>query len=85
MTKLIHIYIFITVWMLTGIIGWYLLWRKGHIKRSGDIWGQFGLVTDVLTAGCFGPIILTFGLLEKYVETNMDENLDSDVENKKEN
>jgi len=45
-----------------------MLWRKGHIRRSGDIWGQFGLVTDVLTAGCFGPIILIFGLLEKYVE-----------------
>jgi len=79
MTKLIHIYIFLVIWILSGIIGWFLLWRKGHIKRSGNIWGQFGLITDVLTASCFGPIILIFGLLEKYVEKNNDENLDSNI------
>jgi len=33
----------------------------------------------VLTAGCFGPIILIFGLLEEYVEKNNDENLDSNI------
>ena len=47
-----------------------MLWRKGHIKRSGNIWGRFGLITDVVTAGCFGPLILIFGLLEKYVEND---------------
>ena len=83
MTKLIHIYIFLAIWMTSGVIGWYLLWRKGHIKRSGNIWGRFGMITDVITAGCFGPLILIFGLLEKYVEKNNDEDLDSDVENKK--
>ena len=60
-----------------------MLWRKGHIKRSGNIWGRFGMVTDVVTAGCFGPLILIFGLLEKYVEKNNDKDLGSDVENKK--
>ena len=79
MAKLIHIYIFLTIWMLSGIVGWFLLWRKGHIKRSGDIWGRFGLITDILTAGCFGPFILVFGILEKYVEKNNDENLNSNV------
>ena len=62
--------------MTSGIIGWYMLWRKGHIKRSGDIWGRFGLITDVLTAGSFGPIILIFGLLGEYVEKNDNEGTD---------
>jgi len=83
MTKLIHIYIFLTIWMTSGIIGWYMLWRKGHIKRSGNIWGRFGMVTDVVTASCFGPLILVFGLLEKYVEKDNEEDLNSNVENKK--
>ena len=60
-----------------------MLWKKGHIKRSGNIWGRFGLITDIVTAGCFGPIILVFGLLEKYVENDSNEDLNSDVENKK--
>ena len=83
MTKLIHIYIFLAIWLASGFIGWYLLWRKGHIKRSGDIWGRFGLITDVLTAGCFGPFILFFGLIEKYIEKDNNEDLDNNVENKK--
>ena len=77
MTKLIHIYIFLAVWMTSGFIGWYMLWRKGHIKRSGNIWGWFGLITDVLTAGCFGPLILIFGLLETYVENDDNERTNS--------
>jgi hypothetical protein len=84
MTKLIYIYIFITAWILSGVIGWYLLWRKGHIRRSGNIWGRFGTITDAMTAGCFGPLILTFGILEKYVGEDNDKNLNNDVENKKE-
>ena len=83
MTKLIYIYIFLAIWLTSGIIGWYMLWKKGHIKRSGNIWGRFGLITDIVTAGCFGPIILVFGLLEKYVENDSNEDLNSDVENKK--
>ena len=77
MTKLIYIYIFLTIWTLSGVIGWYMLWRKGHIKRSGNIWGRFGLITDVLTAGCFGPLILIFGLLETYVENDDNERTNS--------
>ena len=83
MTKLIHIYIFLAIWTLSGFIGWYMLWRKGHIKRSGNIWGRFGTITDAITAGCFGPLILIFGLLEKYVEKNDDGRPDNDVKNKK--
>ena len=83
MTKLIYIYIFLAIWLTSGVIGWYMLWKKGHIKRSGNIWGRFGLITDIVTAGCFGPIILVFGLLEKYVENDSNEDLNSDVENKK--
>ena len=77
MTKLIYIYIFLTIWTLSGVIGWYMLWRKGHIKRSGNIWGRFGLITDVLTAGCFGPLVLIFGLLETYVENDDNERTNS--------
>ena len=77
MTKLIYIYIFLIIWITSGVIGWYMLWRKGHIKRSGNIWGRFGLITDVLTAGCFGPLILIFGLLETYVENDDNERTNS--------
>jgi hypothetical protein len=77
MTKLIYIYIFLAIWTLSGVIGWYMLWRKGHIKRSGNIWGRFGFITDVITAGCFGPLILFFGLLEKYVENDDNERTNS--------